>query len=213
MHRFVLWLLPLVIASCSGLNKWVQRAADTDERTRRKAVLTIGERLREIEPGPRSDREQEAVDLLVRLATQDPDPAVRAAAIQELGRLKDDAGPEPYLAGLRDGHWMVRLEAIRALIAHPAPQAPEIIAGLLAQDREESFFVRLEAVEAVVAHRAQIAIPELFRIFVDDVEEYRLRYKAYEALRALTGVDHSYRSPAWTDWYEAWKKGAGRTPP
>lgn len=82
-----------------------------------------------------------------RLATN-PDPALRAAALNRLGTLPR-ADPEPARAALRDGDSEVRAEAVRAFCALARDEAVDLVAPLLG---DESRAVRVAAAAGLLRY-------------------------------------------------------------
>jgi HEAT repeat protein len=107
----------------------------------------------------------------------DPQPAVRMAAIEALGALRDRRALEPLLAALRDPDANVRLTATRALGKLGDPKAQEPLLQLLQAPGEEQ---RVAAVEALGALRDDRALKPLIKLLDD--KQSRVRAAAAEAL-------------------------------
>src|SRR5690606_10702858 len=81
-----------------------------------------------------------AVAELVAERAQDPDPAVRAAALASLAALDPHGrGAARAKAGLRDGDARVRRAALEALERHAPDGAAEWVAAAIAGERFGSF--------------------------------------------------------------------------
>lgn len=122
---------------------------------------------------------QEAVELLGRLAAEDEDPEVRAAAVRGLGRLVDSpAATERLFHSLKaDPHEDVRDAAARVLADHA--RASRSVVPRLARVLEEDSDVvtRMTAVRALVkvgGRRVEPAYPSLVRATVARDEEVRI---------------------------------------
>ncbi|MBN1418080.1 MAG: HEAT repeat domain-containing protein [Planctomycetes bacterium] len=196
-----LWLL----AGCATVEREMRELASADPRDRRSAVLWLKDYLLDRDEEETRDARPKILVRLRSLAERDPDPMVRADALATLARASPSIDPAVFLDRLSDAHWEVRREAIRGLVAHRDPRAPERIVAHL--DRSESFFVRLEALHAVLAYRTEAAYGKLIEILRDVGEEDRLRHAAYAALRELTGLPIPFDVYRWQRWYDDSRSG------
>jgi len=197
--------LVLALAGCASVESEMRELGSADPRDRRAAVLWLRHYLLDQDEEETRGIRPTILLRLRSLAERDPDPMVRAEALATLARSSPSIDPAVFLDRLADSHWEVRREAIRGLVAHRDPRAPERIVERL--DRSESFFVRIEALHAVIVYRTEKAYGKLVEILRDVGEEDRLRHAAYAALRELTGLPLPFDVYRWQRWYEDWRTG------
>ncbi len=128
----------------------------------------------------------------------DPDPTVRAAAIQALGRHGEPADAELIAPRLDSDSTFVRWEAAKALQRLHRP-SPAVIRPLIERvTRDEDPDVRLASATAL----GQYPRPDVFDALVAALsdEEYSVRHAARESLTTLTGTDEGAEATAWLDW-------------
>jgi HEAT repeat protein len=122
----------------------------------------------------------DAGPVLVRLATDDPEPEVRAAAVEALGYLASDGATEAVAEALRDESGEVRLKAIRAAGWLRASEAVDGILAFLDHADAEGRAAAVYALDRIGETRATARVVELLR----DPEPY-VCWSAAVALRRL----------------------------
>ena len=114
-----------------------------------------------------------------------------------------------YLQALRDGPalWIVRLEAAKAIAAHPAPEAAGPLASQL--DEEPRLEVRLEVVRALRAVGGPDALKAVLQALLDGSSRFRaMKLVAYDAACALSGKTFPMEDAiSWRRYYEALRAG------
>ena len=129
-----------------------------------------------------------------QIAQDDPDPLVRATALRALNRSRDAAARPLFIAALRDPNAEVRLEAAKALVNLPDPNAAAPLIRVVSNP-EEDRDVRIAAAEALRYYKtvevARALIPRLSE------REFGVAWQARRSLRRITGRDHHYDEAAW----------------
>jgi hypothetical protein len=126
----------------------------------------------------------------------DPDHTVRSAAVRALNQVRNRGSVPEFLAALRDEHYLVRMEAAKALNNIPDPRAVDpLIARML--DREEHKDVRIAAAEALHRYRQRDAAESLAGML--DERQFGISWQARRSLRAMTRRDYGYDEQAWRE--------------
>lgn len=158
-----------------GVADLVLAASGSGARTLRAQAATAAGRL-----GDRA--------LLAALAA-DPEPAVRAAAVEALGTLAGETGGAELLPWLADPDPTVRAAAFDRLSASPVVPLDPILAALAASGRDRMNDARLAGVRALAARATAepreraAAVEALDRLAVD--ADYLVRREAGSALAGL----------------------------
>jgi len=162
----------------------VKALGDSDVGVRSAAARSLG-----------SLRHAPASEALGRIAA-DPDPVLRANAIEALARIDADANAAPFLAALRvDEDAGVRCALLGAAVAL-YPQLHEDLARASLADAD--WRPRAQAVENLGATRTKSAVDALVEALAD--KRPAVAGRAAAALRALTGREiHDAKS--WASWW------------
>lgn len=136
-------------------------------------------------------------DRYQQIAKFDSDPTVRAIAIRALNRSRDDRATDVFIEALSDEHWIVRLEAAKALSNVPDPRAIGPLLKVL-NNPSEQIDVQIAAAEALRHYRSL----EVARALVDRLNghDFGLAWQARQSLRFMTGGDQKYDQSAWLNY-------------
>ena len=136
-------------------------------------------------------------ELLGVFAMEDPDPLVRATAVQSLAKLHGHPKMGEILQAVsQDDSALVRWEGVKALGAHAGSESLTILLDRVASDADAS--VRAEAAGMLVAYRDLRGLRVLVQGMDDD--SFQVSYRARQSLRKLTGKDFEYDVLAWQSW-------------
>jgi HEAT repeat protein len=148
-----------------------------------------------------ADRERFAQQVL-DLASNDPNPLIRAAAVQTLGKLSTPSVLPGLQMAARDAQKQVRVAACEAWGDAGGVQAMEALTELVRND--EDLDVRIAATEQLGRFQDPLVVSALGLALND--QNPALQYSAVESLRTSTGRDFGDSVPAWREYV------AGRTP-
>jgi hypothetical protein len=133
-----------------------------------------------------------------QISLLDSDPIVRATAIRALNRSRDQASVGVWQQALSDSSPLVRLEAAKALVHIPNPDAAPTLAHLL-DDKNEDREVRIAAADALQNYRT---LPTARMLSVALAErDFGIAWQSRRSLRILTGRDYGYDQAAWLDYF------------
>ncbi len=135
---------------------------------------------------------------MYRIAAEDGDAAVRAAAMQGLGMHGDPEDVPRVASHLQDESALVRRAAARALQRLHNPAAITPLVTRLDQDVEEDIDTRASAASAL----GQYAERRVVQALIGALGDRRLvvNRAALESLRTLTGQDFGYEIKDWVTW-------------
>jgi len=136
--------------------------------------------------------------ILENRATGDPDPQVRAAAVQVYAKLiESPQALELLKKTAKDRDRLVRCETILALKERPCPDAQQTLLLLLENDPEP--VLRALAAQALANFPDKQVVRALIAVVDDDY--FALAYRARKSLNTLTGRDFDYDPTRWNQWY------------
>ena len=141
-----------------------------------------------------------------QMAQNDPDYTVRAMAIRALNIARDNSATPIFIAALDDDNELIRLEACKALVNLPDPNAVPGLVRLLDGKREvvidgrpetvdEGKDVRIAAADALRRYRTITVARELVANLND--RDFGVAWQAHRSLITLTGKDLRYNESAW----------------
>ena len=136
---------------------------------------------------------------LYKLALEDEDAAVRAAAVRAIGLHGGPADAAPVIAMLRpDEDVLVRREAARTLSRIHEPAAVPALIAALDRRREPDAQTRALAAEALGQYRE----PRVVQALIGTLTDPRLLVgdAARQSLVVLTGMDFGYEPEPWLAW-------------
>lgn len=136
---------------------------------------------------------------LYKLALEDEDAAVRAAAVRAIGLHGGPADVAPVIAMLRpDEDVLVRREAARTLARIHEPAAVPVLIGALDRRREPDAQARALSAEALGQYRE----PRVVQALIGTLTDPRLLVgdAARRSLGVLTGMDLGYEPEPWLAW-------------
>jgi hypothetical protein len=188
-----------------------EKTDDNDKRAKALRALT--------EPRQRGGPEEEqkwALALLEQTATQDLNVICRLAAIEALGRFKDDravkALEEAYFKAVNfspDMNTVISQKAIAALgdTGNPAAigllvrvaREPEADKKATTEERRQLSDIRLTALRSLGKFRQPEAADALVQV-MHQSREVALRDRAYDSLKVVTGKRYSADSSEWNQY-------------
>ena len=133
-----------------------------------------------------------------QISLYDPEPTVRAIAIRASNRCRDGGATSVWVHGLNDKSELVRLEAAKALVHIPDPDAVEPLLSLLA-DPDENRDVRIAAADALCRYRT-LRVARALSSAVGE-RDFGIAWQARHSLRFLTGRDYRYDEAAWLAYF------------
>ena len=137
------------------------------------------------------------LEILALMSKGDPEPQVRAAAVQVHTKLdQSETLCDVLRRAARDRSPLVRRECIEALRDRNDEESMEVLLNLLAHDPEGS--LRAEAAVALANYRYRKAVLSLAAALDDD--EFAVLYRSRQSLGKLTGKDFEYDRSEWEDW-------------
>ena len=164
-----------------------------DADLRRQGILTLADKQ------PASWKSTPKI--LANRALGDPDPQVRAAAVQVYAKITppgEDAS-ELLTQTAQDRDRLVRCETIIALTDRTDPASQKTLLLLLEHDPEPA--LRALVAQALANFPDKQVVRALIAVLDDD--SFPLAYRARESLKILTAQDFAYDSAAWNQWYFA----------
>lgn len=194
----------LAAGCATSVNDTLAELKYGDTESVQQAVVDLGEILSQKEASnrPYDEGDKEAIEYLKELAAKSPDDVIRACALASLGRLKRPDLTDLFVAALTDAsaHWVVRLEAARAIRGRPQPQAAGALARQLAE--EPRMEVRSEIIKAAQAVGGDEVLKSILDFFLDRSRRSAgLRLSAYNAARVLSGQNFEFEDTArWTEY-------------
>jgi hypothetical protein len=135
-----------------------------------------------------------------QIAQNDPDFTVRAAAVRALNRARDGSASNVFIAALNDANDLVRLEAAKALVNLPSPNAVEPLKKIVA-NAVENKDLRIAAAEAL-KHYRDIGVARIL-VNVLNGRDFGVAWQARHSLVNLTGRDMRYDENAWLTYLTA----------
>lgn len=156
-------------------------------------------------------RQQPYTNYYLEMASTDPDHTVRAMSIRALNRARDKRVTEVCIKALEDPHYLVRLEAAKALANMPDPAAvPALIQHLggtfrMRLEKENRFEVqeehpdvRIACADALRNHKTLQSAQALVATLRD--RSFGISWQARRSLRLMTGKDYRYDTAAWLEY-------------
>lgn len=205
-------LVAAALVSCAS-----QSGGNADEHwfsalVRSLSGPTPGETARQAFNSYDADRRREAINRLAdapfaaepaylqayRLLLQDPDPTVRAAAVQALGRHGTVEDALPLAARLEDPSPYTRWSAAQALRRIHNPQAVRPLLSTLAKDADAD--VRIAAADALGQYPDRLVYESLVAALNDS--DFSVARAARRSLKTLTGRDLGPEPAPWVQWSE-----------
>ncbi len=197
----------ILLASCATGCQQIRRASDM------VAGNTPGRYARQMENDASPDLRWKGMTRLVdhdfakrppyttryrQIATNDPDPLVRAVAVRSLNRARDAGATDVYIRSLTDPSDLVRLEGAKALTNLPDPAAAAPLLALL-NGPEEARDVRFAATEAL-KHYKQLNVARALVARLNE-RDFGIAWQARRSLRRMTQRDLGYNEPAWLQFF------------
>lgn len=133
-----------------------------------------------------------------RLLIDDPDPTVRAACINALGRHGETADVSIILPYLADRNELVRWQAAIALQRLHRPDAVSALIAVLSEDTSTD--VRMAAANALGQYPERRVFDALVGALSDT--DYGVIREANQSLQTLTGESFEDRGSVWLTWAE-----------
>lgn len=187
MTQLIQKLLPE--SSATKQQKLLQSLGSPDADHRREGVLMLG-------TGEPASWDV-TLEILALMSKGDPEPQVRAAAVQVHAKLDPGETLSDVLSrAARDPSPLVRRECIEALRDRNDETSLDVLLTLLAEDSEDS--LRAEAAAALVNYRYHKAVLALAAALDDD--EFAVLYRSRQSLMKLTSKDFEYDRSEWENW-------------
>lgn len=180
------------------MKKELESLNSPDSQKRLEAVASLARRVKKSET-PESPKHKKIVRALARIATGDPNPYVRAAALSLLVENAPVDSPQTISECLRDSSSLVRQEAVKAAGKVKAEFLTTAITKLLLEDQDVSVRrVCPEALASVASSQPEPAreiLEALFNALQD--KEDSVRFAARDSLRRLLGTDAGESKENW----------------
>jgi hypothetical protein len=138
------------------------------------------------------------VDRYRQIGLLDSDAIVRAVAIRALNRSRDVNSTGVWQQALSDASPLVRLEAAKALVHIPNPDAAATL-GTILGDRTEDREVRIAAADALQHYRT-LPTARVLSVALSE-RDFGIAWQSRRSLRILTGRDFGYDQAAWLDYF------------
>jgi len=138
------------------------------------------------------------VDRYRQIGLLDPDATVRAVAIRALNRSRDVNSTSVWQQALSDASPLVRLEAAKALVHIPNPDAAPAL-GTMLGDHTEDRDVRIAAADAL-QHYHMLATARVLSVALSE-RDFGIAWQSRRSLRILTGRDYGYDQAAWLEYF------------
>lgn len=132
------------------------------------------------------------------MASIDPDPTVRAAALRACNRSRDKRATPVFIKALSDKNEWVRLEAAKGLANLPDPNAAAPLTAV-ANNPDENRDVRIAATDALKYYRTLEIARVLSGLLADG--EFSVSWQAHRSLVFLTHKDFGYDQGAWLAYF------------
>jgi HEAT repeat protein len=209
------FMLLVVLAGCETVAERVVKLSSSKAEDRLEAVAAMTETIAAAEEeraetdAPLGNPARDYLAVLGKLAFEDADPHVRAAALAFLGESPSWKDISLFRGALDDSQWRCQYEALHALrLRGDPPSIPRVMALL---ERSTETLVRLEAILFLREHKAREAIPVLVRIVTNLLERNQLGFAAWLALKELSGQEFSSENfLGWEAWYRSYAEGAAK---
>jgi hypothetical protein len=133
-----------------------------------------------------------------QIAQYDSDWLVRATAIRQLNRSRDQSATPIFIKALSDPNETVRIEAAKALANIPDPNAVPALVKIVA-NADENRDARIHAADALRNYKTL----EVARTLANQLDgrEFGVAWQARKSLVVLTGKDLSYSESAWLEYF------------
>ena len=189
--QFVLSAIALVtFVGCASL-PWQEqeRTSIITPRMRIATIQEIGSRADDAD----ADEQQRLTEQLATQIQTEPDPLVRQAIQEVMGRFSTPLARDAQIAGLQDDDLDVRLTCCQGLAGRGDVSA--ISALRIALETDESLDVKLAAIDALGQIKSPQSVSAL-AIAVND-RDPALQYAGVQALKAVSGQDLGNDVVAW----------------
>lgn len=133
-----------------------------------------------------------------QIAQFDPDSTVRAIAIRASNRARDVQATPVFVQALNDKSELVRLEAAKALVRLPDPNAQAPLMQLLGS-RDENRDVQIAAADAL-KHYHNLTVARALAAALGD-KDFSVAWQARRSLVYLTGRDFGYAEGTWLSYF------------
>ena len=190
----VLGALALVtLAGCATM-PWQhkERTSIITPRMRMAAIEEIGHRAADADV----DEQQRLTEQLAKQIQTEPDPLVRRAIQESIGKMSTPLASDVLIAGLQDDDLDVRLTCCESLGQHPDPRVISALQITLETDKELD--VKLAAVDALGKIRSPQSIAALGKAVND--RDPALQYAGVQALKSVSGQDLGNDVGAWREY-------------
>jgi HEAT repeat protein len=141
-----------------------------------------------------------------QIAASDPDFLVRATAIRSLNRSRDAGASGVFVRALNDPSDRVRLEAAKALVHLPDPNAPAPLIRLVTK-ADENKDVRIAAADAL-RHYRTLEVARTLATAISN-RDFGIAWQAHRSLRTVTRREYGYDEAAWLNFLTGPEKPFG----
>jgi hypothetical protein len=198
----------LVVCGCASQESKVTHVPSEYPEKRLKKLKLLAQKLYSEEEkaqqtgrGELSENGMDYISVMKDNARNDPDPQVRAEAVNILADSLVFRDRSFFLETLNDPSWRCKYESLRALRKKKTPLAVEPLLTLL--ENTDHLLLRIEAIHILRELHAEEAIPFLYKTVVNLLERNRSGTAAWLALKELSGEDFSSSNfVSWRKWYE-----------
>ena len=171
----------------------VEKISSEDADLRRQGVKMLGEG-----EAPNWTVTQELLSLM---AQSDPEPQVRATAIEVYAGIDSNEDfSEVYRIAAWDESPVVRMTCVRALSQRNDSDTLNLLLEILKDDAEG--MIRTEAAVQIGNYPTRKSIEALIQALADD-DEFGVWYRSKESLNRITGRNYNYNHQAWRQWYNS----------
>lgn len=188
---FALLLLGTVGGCASITMPWQEneRTSIITPRMRIAAIQEIGARADDAD----ADEQQNLTEQLATQIQTEPDPLVRRAIQESIGKLSTPLAQDVLIAGLQDEDRDVRLACCQALGRRTDPSV--ISALRVALETDEELDIQLAAIDALGQIKSPQSVAALAKAVND--RDPALQYAGVQALRSVSGKDLGNDVAAW----------------
>jgi len=140
-------------------------------------------------------------ELLALIAENDPEPQVRATAIEVFADIDNHQEfAEVYRLAAADPSPIVRMACLRRLSRRNDNDTLNLMIDILKNDPER--MIRTETAVLIGKYPSRKALDALIRALAED-DEFGVWYRSRESLKKITGRDFEYNHQAWRQWFNS----------
>ncbi len=180
----------VTVAGCASM-PWQEkeRTSILTPRMRMAAIEEIGLRASDVD----ADEQQKMTEQLATQIQTEPDPLVRRAIQESIGRMSTPLASAVLIAGLQDDDLEVRLTCCGALGERADPSVISALGIALETDKELD--VKLAAVDALGKIKSPQSVAALAKAV--NHRDPALQYAGVQALKSVSGQDLGNDVTAW----------------